>query len=176
LLDISRLKVGRLVLTREVVNLSKLVKAAVELLKSDPKNASYQITLQLDDNIVAFVDRARFEQVVTNLLSNAMKYGAGKPIELVLVQIEDKVRLTVRDHGIGIAKESLGRIFGRFERAVPVNYYGGLGLGLYIAKEIILAHGGDIFAESEVGKGSTFTVEIPASEASLLTPHKQGDA
>jgi signal transduction histidine kinase len=105
----------------------------------------------------------RLEQVVGNLLANAMKYGAGKPVELHLEQDDGKVRLKVRDFGIGIAKEDRERIFERFERAVSVRHYGGFGLGLWIVREIVQALGGAIDVESTPGQGSTFTVTLPRS-------------
>jgi signal transduction histidine kinase len=98
---------------------------------------------------------------VTNLVSNALKYGRGKPIEIRLESGDNKARLIVRDHGIGIPSEHKSRIFERFERATASRNYGGLGLGLYIVKQIVDALGGVIYVESEPGIGSTFTVELP---------------
>jgi signal transduction histidine kinase len=90
-----------------------------------------------------------------------MKYGARKPIDLELTHTAEMIRLTVRDRGIGIAKEDQARIFQRFARAVSVRRYGGFGLGLYVARQIVSAHGGRIHVESEPGDGATFVVEIP---------------
>jgi signal transduction histidine kinase len=101
------------------------------------------------------------EQILTNLLSNAVKYGAGSPIDVHLEVSEDTVRLTVRDRGIGIATDHQARIFERFERAVSARHFGGLGLGLYIARQIVNAHGGEIGVRSSPGEGSTFTVVLP---------------
>src|SRR5262249_55832660 len=101
------------------------------------------------------------EQVVTNLLSNALKYGGGKPIEIAVRVDEGKALLTVRDHGIGIAPEQLERVFGRFERAVSARTYGGVGLRLSVVRQFVQAHGGAIFVDSQVGTGSTFRVELP---------------
>jgi signal transduction histidine kinase len=106
-------------------------------------------------------DRARLEQVVTNLLSNAVKYGRGQPIEVAVMGADDRARLVVRDQGIGIAPEHLSRIFERFERAVSAHNYGGLGLGLYIVRQIVEAHGGAIHVTSTPGEGSTFVVDLP---------------
>jgi signal transduction histidine kinase len=100
---------------------------------------------------------------VVNLLSNALKYGAGKPIELVVGVDDGRAFLTVRDHGIGIRPIDQARIFERFERAVSLDY-GGLGLGLHITREIVRAHGGVIRVESELGAGAAFTVELPRGE------------
>jgi len=101
------------------------------------------------------------EQVVTNLLTHALKYGAGKPIH-VSVGVEDgEAVLRVRDGGIGIAPEHQPQIFERFMRAVSDRHYGGMGLGLFITREIVQAHGGTAGVESELGKGSVFTVRLP---------------
>jgi signal transduction histidine kinase len=101
------------------------------------------------------------EQVLSNLLANAAKYGRGKPIEVILESDAASARLIVRDHGIGIAPADKERIFGRFERAVSARHYGGLGLGLYISRQLVDAHGGTMRVESELAKGATFTVELP---------------
>jgi signal transduction histidine kinase len=102
--------------------------------------------------------------VVTNLVINAAKFGAGKPIEIRIERSGADARLAVTDHGIGIDPARRPYVFDRFERAVPSSRYGGLGLGLYIARSIIIAHGGTITVESEPGAGSTFTVTLPCSE------------
>src|SRR5262249_15350055 len=117
-------------------------------------------------------DRVRLEQVVGNLLSNAIKYGGGRPIDVAVSQCECTctstgsgperlARLEVRDHGIGISAEDQRRIFNRFERAASIRSFGGLGLGLYITRQIVFSHGGTIRVESEPGAGSTFRVELP---------------
>jgi signal transduction histidine kinase len=106
-------------------------------------------------------DSLRLEQVVTNLLTNALKYGAGRPIEVTVEGDDTHARLSVRDQGIGIAEEDAGRIFERFERAVSVQHYGGFGIGLWIVREIIQALGGTIEVRSTVGQGATFTVILP---------------
>ncbi len=107
--------------------------------------------------------RSRLDQLVTNLLSNSMKFGAGKPVEVVVGAECGLARLVVRDRGIGIHLDLQARIFDRFERAVSSEHYGGLGLGLYISRRIVEAHGGSIRVESEPEAGSTFTVEIPCA-------------
>ena len=102
---------------------------------------------------------------MTNLLSNALKYGAGRPIDVSLAELDEQVKIRVRDEGIGIAPEDRERVLGRFERAVSSSHYGGLGLGLYIANEIVRAHGGSIDIESEPGRGATFTISLPRHRA-----------
>jgi signal transduction histidine kinase len=111
-------------------------------------------------------DRSRVDQALTNLLSNALKYGAGSPVDIALADLGDRATIAVRDRGIGIAPEDRERVFGRFERAVSSSHYGGLGLGLYITQEIARAHGGSIVIESEPGAGATFILTLPRQEPS----------
>ena len=105
-------------------------------------------------------DSTRVGQIVTNLVSNAIKYGNGNPIDISVKRQGDQSVICVRDHGFGIAPEQLGRIFERFERGKADPHISGLGLGLYITKQIVEAHGGAISIESEVDKGSIFTVRL----------------
>jgi signal transduction histidine kinase len=114
-------------------------------------------------------DRTRLEQILTNLLSNAVKYGAGRPISVEVSGTgagnDAEAWIAISDRGIGMSTEDLGRIFGRFERAVSARNYGGLGLGLWIVRQVVDAMGGSISAESEPGRGSTFTVRLPRRRA-----------
>jgi len=110
---------------------------------------------------VGYWDRERVEQMIGNLLSNALKYGTGKPIDLELASDGVWAEVTVRDRGMGIAPADLERIFGRFERAVSVRNYGGLGLGLYMTREIAARHGGSVRATSVPGDGAAFTIRLP---------------
>ena len=110
-------------------------------------------------------DLIRVEQVVTNLLSNAFKFAGGTPIEVTVEERGSMGRLVVVDHGIGIAPEDQERIFHRYEQATSSRRAGGLGLGLYIARQIIEAHGGTIRVESQPGEGSTFTIDLPKGAA-----------
>jgi signal transduction histidine kinase len=125
------------------------------------------LRLRTNGPVVGRWDAMRVNQIVTNLLSNACKYGAGKPIDVVVEADEGVARLTVRDQGIGIAQADAERIFECFERAVSARHYGGLGLGLYITRQVVEAHGGNIGVSSEPGAGSTFVVELP------LQPHRE---
>ncbi|MCP3136128.1 HAMP domain-containing histidine kinase [Pyxidicoccus sp. QH1ED-7-1] len=111
-------------------------------------------------------DSSRLDQVLVNLLTNAAKYGAGHPVVVEAAhEGEESVRLSVRDEGIGISEKDLPRLFGRFERAVSERHYGGLGLGLYISRQIVDAMGGRIDVESRPGVGSIFTVRLPRGVA-----------
>jgi PAS domain S-box-containing protein len=161
LLDVSRIAAGRVVLERELVDLVALVAEVLDRSEPEVQRAGYRVDFEGEGPLVGPWDRMRIDQVITNLLSNALKYGEGKPIEISARQKDGAAVLTVRDHGIGVAPEQIERIFGRFERAVSGRSYGGLGLGLYIVRQFVEAHGGSVKLESRVGEGSTFTVELP---------------
>ncbi len=161
LLDVSRIHAGRLHLQMEEVDLASVVQDVTERFGETLQHAHCPLSLHAEAPIVGQWDHVRLEQVVTNLIANAAKFGAGKPIEITVDAQDGTARLVVRDHGIGIAPDRLPHVFGRFERAVSVREYGGLGLGLYIVREIVSALGGSVRAESTVGIGSTFTVELP---------------
>ncbi len=161
LLDVSRIRAGRLALERETVDFASLLKDVVTRNEADAAGAGCRLILKADAPVVGRWDRLRLEQVVTNLLSNALKYGSSQPVELSVFQEGSTARLVVRDHGIGIAPENLARIFQRFERAVSERHYGGFGLGLWIVKQIVDSLGGDIRVESLPGQGATFTVTLP---------------
>jgi signal transduction histidine kinase len=111
--------------------------------------------------IVGVWDRLRIESVVANLVSNAVKFGEGKPITVAVSSDGLVARLAVTDQGIGLSPEQQRRIFEKFERAVSERQYGGFGLGLWIVRQIVEAHEGSILVASEMGKGSTFIVELP---------------
>ena len=161
LLDVTRLHAGRLRLDLEEVDLTTLVQDVTARFELPATQAQSPIHLHTPGPIVGTWDRLRLEQVVTNLLSNALKYGAGKPVVVHVEANDGLARLVVRDEGIGIAPESLPRLFGRFERAVSERHYGGLGLGLYITRQIVEALGGTVSVRSTPGAGATFTVELP---------------
>ena len=161
LLDVSRIASGRLEMNREEFDLAELVRQVAEDFRDPASQVGSELNLDLDGVMVGAWDRLRLEQVLVNLLSNAVKYGAGKPIAVRLEATADRVRLAVSDQGIGIATDDLSRIFSRFERAASIRHYAGLGLGLYITKHIVEAHGGGIAVNSKAGEGSTFVVELP---------------
>ncbi|MHB8420245.1 MAG: chemotaxis protein CheB [Myxococcales bacterium] len=166
LLDVSHIASGRLALQPEACDLAEVVKETAARLEPDARRMASELTVHAEGPAKGRWDRLRIEQVVTNLLSNAVKYGAGKPIEVRVEADPRAARLVVRDHGIGIEAQDLSRIFLRFERAVSSRQFGGLGMGLYIARQIVDAHGGTLSVDSEPGKGSTFTVELPIQSRS----------
>ncbi len=161
LLDITRITAGRLELQRERADLAALVRDGVARVADDAAAARCALTVDVPDPVEAVLDAQRMEQVIDNLLSNALKYGREAPISVALRREGERAVLAVADRGIGIAPEHHDRIFGRFERAVSSRRYGGLGLGLWIVRQIVEAHGGTIRVESAPGAGSTFTVELP---------------
>jgi signal transduction histidine kinase len=163
LLDVSRIANGRLSIERAPTFVLELVQEVVERFREQFLDAGSTLTvdLQLAPDLVARWDRLRIEQVLINLLSNALKYGGGTPVEVVARQAGERVELSVSDQGRGIPPEHHARIFQRFERAVEGSGISGLGLGLYIVREIVSAHGGDIHVRSAPGQGATFTVSLP---------------
>jgi PAS domain S-box-containing protein len=160
LLDVSRIVSGRFELHREPSNLVALVMRVVEDLREEAQRVGSEIITSGEGSLEVMCDPRRMEQVVSNILSNAIKYGAGKPIRIVVKSSGDDAVISVADKGIGIAPEDLARIFGRFQRA-STQSYGGFGLGLYVARRILEAHGGEICAETTPGRGSTFFAAIP---------------
>lgn len=166
LLDVSRITRGRLTLNREECDLEEIVRDVTDRYKTELASSKCSLQLELEPNVKGSWDRLRIDQVVVNLLTNSMKYGAGKPIVVQAKKGEKTAKLVIRDFGIGITKKDQERIFQRFERAVPITTYGGLGLGLFIVRQIIAAHDGSIRVESEPEKGATFTVELPLEAAS----------
>ena len=182
LMDVSRITAGRLRLELGVVDLTAVVRDLVGRLGEEANRTHTSITVSAASPVVGMWDLIRLEQVVTNLLTNAFKFGGGKPIE---IRVEDRGsigRLVVVDHGIGIAPEDVERIFHRYEQASSSRPVGGLGLGLYIARQIIEAHGGTIRVDSQPGAGSMFTIDLPkaattSEEAVTVTasPSVSGD-
>ncbi|MCY1034611.1 ATP-binding protein [Corallococcus sp. BB11-1] len=161
LLDVSQLTTGRLALDLIDVDLTSVVGDAVARLRDEVERLGVTVTLEAGTPLVGRYDRLRIEQVMTNLLSNAARYGQGRPIAVRVASEDGTARVIVRDEGIGISPEDRARIFERFERAVPARNYGGLGLGLWIARQVVEAHGGRISVDSAPGAGSTFMVELP---------------
>jgi signal transduction histidine kinase len=162
LLDVSRVGAGKLELHRAPVDLGPLVLEVAHAFESEASKACCPLRVLLPGSpVVGHWDALRLEQVVTNLLANALKYGAGHPVTLEVAAEDGHALLRVQDQGIGISTEAQARIFEKFERAVSDRHYGGLGLGLYITREIVRALGGDISVHSAPGKGALFRVTLP---------------
>jgi PAS domain S-box-containing protein len=161
LLDTSRITAGRLHLERERVDLSALVRDVATRLSDEATRGGCPIEVTTDGELWGEWDRNRVDQVLTNLITNALKYGDRKPVEVIARSDGDEAVVVVRDRGIGIRTEDQRRIFERFTRAVSERNFGGLGLGLYIVGQIVAAHGGRVSVASRYGEGTTFTVALP---------------
>jgi PAS domain S-box-containing protein len=172
LMDVSRITVGRLRLELEEIDLSAVARDVVARLGEDARRTHSYVEVGAGSPVVGMWDRIRIEQVVAHLLTNAFKFGGSKPIEVTVEQRGPIARLVVADHGIGIAPENVERIFHRYEQAISSSAFGGLGLGLYIVRQIIEAHGGTIRIESQPGAGSTFIVDLPSG--STTSEHESG--
>jgi signal transduction histidine kinase len=161
LLDVSQLAEGRLKLELAHGDLSEVVKEAVERFSEVASHAKCELRVTAPSNILTRIDRFRLDEAIGNVISNAIKYGAGKPVDIELKSKANKATLIVQDRGIGIPEEDLSRVFGRFERTSISHNYGGLGLGLYIAKQVIEQHKGSIRAENRSGGGARIVIELP---------------
>ncbi len=161
MLDVTRLQRGTLSITPRRVDMATLMRGIVEAFCQQANAADCPLALDAPDTLVAELDEFRIEQVVANLLTNAFRYGPGKPVDIRLREHEAGLEITVQDRGRGIAPEDRQRIFEQFERAVDNKVSAGLGLGLFIVRQIVEAHGGRIGVDSTPGAGSTFTVWLP---------------
>jgi signal transduction histidine kinase len=164
LLDVARIKAGRLTFTFDRLNLSDTVQGVVGRFADQLNRTGNLVTTQIEDDIVGLFDQTRIEQLVDNLLTNAMKHASGKPVKVSLGRANQVATLVVEDQGPGIAEEMQVTIFERFERVGSRRSVDGLGLGLFIAKEIVGGQGGSIQVHSRLGEGARFVVELPLSE------------
>jgi PAS domain S-box-containing protein len=166
LLDVSRISSGRLEIELEEVDLSRLTLEVAARFQDEAERLGCALIVDAERPVLGQWDKNRLEQVVTNLVSNALKYGDCKPVRLVVEEEEAGgggrlARLSIHDRGLGISAVDQQRIFERFERASSTRNFGGIGLGLWIVKEILQALGGAVRVESQLGVGSTFVVELP---------------
>ncbi|WNG25434.1 GAF domain-containing protein [Cystobacter fuscus] len=161
LLDVSRITEGRLKLEVGEVDLVAVIGEVVTRCAEDAARAGCELRLDVPDSVVGEWDRLRLDQVLQNLLSNALKYGHGQPVTVTVRADAASAMVTVRDNGIGIAAEAQARLFQKFERVASERNYSGFGLGLWIVKQILDAMGGTIQMESAPGRGATFSVVLP---------------
>jgi signal transduction histidine kinase len=161
LLDVGRIQAGRFAFDFQEVDFAAVVRAAAGPLAGELARSRSSLAITTESTLVGHWDRFRLEQVVTSLLSNAIKFGLGKPIEISLAASDRQAVLRVTDHGQGIAAGMREKIFLPFERAVSARHYGGLGLGLYIVRTIVTGMGGTVGLESERGAGTSFVVTLP---------------
>jgi PAS domain S-box-containing protein len=161
LLDVARIRAKKMEMKPSEVNLAALVREVVARQKEEAQARGSVIVVNAPEEILGSWDPSRLEQVISNLVSNAIKYGNGSQIRIFAERRGERARLVVSDGGRGISAEDQKRIFERFERAVSSRHFGGLGLGLYIVRQIVEGHSGRISVQSEPGNGSTFTVELP---------------
>jgi signal transduction histidine kinase len=168
MLDVSKLTGGHLSLELAEVDVTTLVREVAQRFTPDAAAAACKLTLRLDKPITGVLDANRLDQIITNLIGNALKYGAGSPVEIAVEGDEQVIRLTVRDHGIGISPVDQERIFRRFVRAADERQYSGAGLGLWITSELVKALGGRISLHSVPGAGAAFTVVLPRRPTTLI--------
>jgi two-component system sensor histidine kinase/response regulator len=161
LLSVSKIRTGQLYLSLAEENLSKCVRKLVDQYQELFQEANCSLDVSIEDDIILNCDRVRIEQVFINLMANAIKYAPGTQINIQLRKLAGAVEFRIKDHGPGIPGEKQDLIFGRFERATSTSYTSGLGIGLFISKNIIEGHGGTIHVESVLHKGATFIVRLP---------------
>jgi signal transduction histidine kinase/integral membrane sensor domain MASE1 len=162
MLDISRMRTGKFSLKKEYCCLSQILKDVLQKTRDHfEQSGSGQPQVDKLEDAYGVWDSLRIEQVLTNILTNAIRYGQGRSIHVSLTSLDDRVIFSVRDHGLGIPESEQEKIFERFERGIHTREISGLGLGLFITKQIVAAHHGKVWVQSKLGEGATFHVEIP---------------
>jgi signal transduction histidine kinase len=161
MLDVSRIRTGKLSIRPEAFDLAQSLRNVVENFTQQMRVAGCEVQVEIEAELRGRWDQFRIEQVISNLLSNALRYGAGRPVTVRAWGEVDAIRVEVRDQGIGITPENQQRIFLQFERVVGSEMASGLGLGLFISEQIVKAHAGRIEVDSQIGRGSTFTLWLP---------------
>ncbi|MBC7545213.1 MAG: PAS domain-containing sensor histidine kinase [Candidatus Sericytochromatia bacterium] len=170
LLDVSRITSGRISLTLAAVDLSAVTAMVADQFADIFENARCALSIDIESGITGIWDAERAAQIVTNLLANAAKYGAGQPVELRLRRDGGSAVLSVQDHGVGIAADRQQQIFGRFERLGSTKHYGGFGLGLWISQQAAVGMGGTITVHSFPDQGATFVVTLPLDPPGTAMP------
>lgn len=173
-MDMATIRSGQLLwLKREKTYAGDLLKSVVDRFRPQFESKKTPLELEIDSNPACSWDTLRIEQMLTNLLTNALKYAAGNPVQVSVDAAGEQVVITVQDHGPGIAPEKVSKIFEPFERGEKISA-SGLGLGLYIAKQIARSHSGTIRVRSNLGSGTCFIVEIPThAKHEETSPHSR---
>lgn len=161
MVDVSRIQSGRLSIRPTQTNLSVLLRRLATDLSAQAEASGCSIELTIQENVTGVWDDFRVEQIIVNLLTNALRYGGGHPVSVGLTATQDSAEITVRDQGEGISKEDQERIFDKFERGGNKSIREGLGMGLYIARQLTAAHQGRLSVSSEPGEGATFMLQLP---------------
>jgi signal transduction histidine kinase len=164
MLDVSRIRTGKLSIRPNHFDLVKLVSTLLENFAQQIEAAETEVSFSAPEPVEGQWDEFRIEQVVTNLLTNALRYGGRSPVQVRVYREGNEARVEVKDHGIGISEENQKRIFQQFERVSAKTVVAGLGLGLFISEQIVAAHGGSIVVESEINEGALFRVCLPIEE------------
>jgi predicted ATPase/signal transduction histidine kinase/tRNA A-37 threonylcarbamoyl transferase component Bud32 len=173
LLDAGRIETGRFAIHREEVDLRALARELPETYAAEIAAARCTLEMRGASPVVGAFDRLRIEQVLVSLLMNALKFAPNEPVVISVEAREGKAVLTVQDRGPGLSETEAARLFRRFERVASRNF-GGLGLGLFISRQIAEAHGGRIRVESTPGSGATFVVELPLQPGGGGPRHEEG--
>jgi signal transduction histidine kinase len=168
MLDVSRIRTGKLSIRPSRFDLVQLVRNLLQNFAPQVEAAESSVTLIADQSVLGCWDEFRIEQVISNLLTNALRYGAKSPIDVRVYNHAGQARVEVQDRGIGISDENQQRIFQQFERVSARAVVAGLGLGLFISEQIVAAHGGSITVESRIGEGALFRVCLPLQENSQM--------
>lgn len=167
MLSVLAIDAGNLVLDRSECDLSELVRSVIQRYRLPIDRARCLLRTDLPVGIRGIWDPQKLKQAIASLLENAIKFGAAHSIEISAGQRGETAYVAIRDHGIGLTPEVKRNLFVRFQKNVPIQHYGGLGLGLYVAKSIAEAHGGTIRSESKTDGGAVFTIELPAATQAI---------
>ena len=164
MLDVSRIRTGKLSIRPNRFDLTQLVSNLLQNFAQQIEAAETEVSFTASQPVEGYWDEFRIEQVVSNLLTNALRYGGRSPIQVRVYREGDEARVEVQDRGIGISEENQKRIFQQFERVSAKTVVAGLGLGLFISEQIVAAHGGSIVVESQINEGALFRVCLPIQE------------
>jgi signal transduction histidine kinase len=158
---VSRINSGEIELALEDIDITDVVRDVVSSMERELTAAQSELHVRVEERVIGRWDRLRLEQIITNLVSNAIRYGLGNPIEISVEGRGSSAILSVRDRGLGIPREEQEIIFQRLERGASVRQTGGFGIGLWVVRKLCAALGGNVEVVSTPGEGSTFTVTLP---------------